>query len=58
MSRFWGSKEITARYLGQFVISTAYKGLQLIWQIVKSCFGGGFWNNKSPWNNGDGWKNQ
>ena len=58
MSRFFGKREIKTIYYGKRIISYAYQGLQLIWQIIKSCFGGGFWNNKSPWNNGDGWRNK
>jgi hypothetical protein len=58
MSKYWNGREIKQMYFGKRVISAAYKGLKLIWQIIKSCFGGGFWNNRSPWNNQDGWRNK
>ena len=57
MSRFYGGLKIIARHYGLKVISTAYKGARLIWQLLKSCFGGGFWNNKQPWDNKGGWRN-
>lgn len=34
-----------------------YKGSNLVWQAIKSCFGLGYWINNAPWINTDGWKN-
>lgn len=44
-------------YYGSKVITTVYKGLVLIWQAIKSCFGNGYWDNTKPWDNEDGWSN-
>lgn len=38
-------------------IGTIRKGLEVIWEAIKSCFGSGFWVNEKPWLNGEGWKN-
>lgn len=29
----------------------------LLWELVHSCFGSGYWRNDLPWSNTDGWKN-
>lgn len=34
-----------------------YKGLNLVWTAIRSCFGAGFWVNEKPWLNTEGWKN-
>lgn len=28
-----------------------------IWVNIRSCFGGGYWDNDQPWDNDDGWDN-
>ena len=55
---FFGRKETSLIYYGRKTVIAAYKGLRLMWQLLKSCFGGGRWNNLQPWDNKDGWKNQ
>lgn len=30
---------------------------RIVWQAVRSCFGTGYWINKKPWINEEGWKN-
>ena len=50
-------KDQTAEYFEQKTIIAVYKGLSLVWQLIKSCFGKGYWINKAPWINNDGWKN-
>ena len=57
MSKFFGEREIFARYIGEKLIIATYNGAVLIWQSIKSCFSG-FWNNMQSWNNGEGWKNK
>lgn len=54
---YLGGKEIKLAYLGKKVIIAAHLGLKLIWQLLKSCFGGGYWNNTQPWDNKGGWHN-
>ena len=50
-------KEVTLIYYGEKAVSAVYAGARLVWQAVRSCFGGGGWNNDKPWDNDDGWKN-
>ncbi len=52
-----GNKEIISIYKGSMTVSSVYKGAVLVWQNVRSCFGGGGWDNNLPWDNDDGWKN-
>lgn len=52
-----GNKELQALYYGKKQISAVYRGLHLVWQAIRSCFGSGFWINTSPWKNDEGWKN-
>ncbi len=51
------NKELTARYIGIKAIQYVYKGTQLIWSAISSCFGSGIWFNDKVWNNNDAWKN-
>lgn len=30
---------------------------RVVWELIRSCFGRGFWVNEQPWNNEDAWKN-
>lgn len=32
------------------------KGSRIIWTWIRSCYGGGFWDNAKPWLNDDYWK--
>lgn len=47
----------SAEYFGTRAIVAVYKGLQLVWEMIKSCFGKGYWINNAPWVNNDAWKN-
>ena len=49
--------EIIALYKQGKPLQATYKGVHLIWQGIRSCFGGGFWINDKPWLNDEGWKN-
>lgn len=51
-------KDITNIFKGTTPITVVYKGLKLVWEAINSCFGKGFWINKKPWSNLDGWKNK
>ena len=42
---------------GTAAIQAVYRGTQLVWQAVRSCFGRGYWINARPWLNNDSWKN-
>lgn len=52
------NKEIVALYRSGKTLQAMYKGIHLIWQGIRSCFGGGFWFNEKPWINDEIWKNK
>lgn len=33
-----------------------YKGALLLWEAVRSCFGGGFWQRAKPWLGKESWR--
>lgn len=51
-------KEITGIYSGNKIVVAVYKGADLVWQAIRSCFGAGYWIDRFPWVNTDGWRNQ
>lgn len=53
---FLGKKEISSIFLRNKSVTQIYKGAILIWEAIRSCFGAGFWKNKAPWINNEGWK--
>lgn len=53
----FGNKGVAAAYNGRRAIAAIYQGARQIWQAIRSCFAGGFWNNRFSWSNKDGWKN-
>ena len=46
-----------AEYHNSRPVTAVYKGLELVWNAIKSCFGKGYWINDKPWVNNDAWKN-
>jgi hypothetical protein len=50
-------KEIVAQYSNKKTVQIIYKGLHVIWQGIRSCFGSGAWHNEKPWLNDESWKN-
>ena len=52
-----GNKNITIGKFGKQGVQMIYYGSQIVWQALRSCFGLGYWVNKFPWSNKDGWKN-
>lgn len=55
---FKQGKEITNIFKGKVAIAAIYRGAQLVWEAINSCFGKGFWVNIKPWSNNDAWKNK
>jgi len=51
-------KDQSQEFFGGRAIQAVYKGLQLVWTAIRSCFGSGFWYNDRPWINTDAWKNE
>ena len=49
-------EQISEFYDNRAIIAV-YKGARLIWAIIKSCFGKGYWINEQPWMNNDAWIN-
>lgn len=52
-----GDRKIGGIYYGGKVITKVYHGTALVWQLIKSCFGAGYWVGTNPWLGSDGWKN-
>lgn len=57
MAIFSKDKEITSINWGEKAISSVYYGAKLVWEMILSCFGKGWWVNDKPWSNKDAWKN-
>ena len=47
---------LVARRKGAMVAQAVYKGLQLVWMAVRSCFGSGVWLGAKPWLGSETWK--
>lgn len=54
---FIDRKELESSFIGRTVVIQIYKGVKLVWEAIKSCFGAGYWKNDAPWSNTEGWKN-
>lgn len=52
-----GQNETVTIYKGSRIVAEIRKGIKLVWQAIRSCFGRGMWVNAKPYNNTDGWKN-
>ena len=50
-------KKIGLIYHAGKAIAYVYKGTQLVWAAIRSCFGSGKWINGKPWLNNENWKN-
>lgn len=57
MALYSKQKSITTIMKEGRPIAAVYKGLQLLWQYIRSCFGRGYWINDKPWSNENGWAN-
>lgn len=55
MIRF-NDKEISAAYIGSRALTSIYVGVRLVWTIISSCFGSGFWQSDKQWSRTDGWR--
>lgn len=50
-------KKIGKIFFGTKAIAYIYIGAKLIWRLINSCFGAGYWVSESGWSNEDGWNN-
>lgn len=51
-----GHKDTIAIYLGRQVVLSVYLGTQLLWSLISSCFGAGYWQSAKRWSRQDAWK--
>ena len=51
-----GGRKIEGIYYGRKIITKVYHGTSLVWQLIKSCFGAGYWVKQNPWLGSDSWK--
>lgn len=56
--RYRDEKDTIGVYHGSGVMASIYHGLRLVWELITSCFGRGYWIGEAPFVNEDGWKNQ
>lgn len=40
------------------MVETMWRNGHIIWQGIRSCFGGGLWLDDKPWLDDDAWKNE
>lgn len=52
-----GTTRIEGVYRGTKVITAVYRGARLVWELIKSCFGRGYWINEAAFVNDDMWRN-
>ena len=52
----FANKDIQNGYYGKKAIAAIYKGVHVIWQAVRSCFGSGRWIGNKPWIGKEKWK--
>ena len=45
-------------FYGNKIITKVYKGTTLVWQLIKSCFGAGYWISRNSWKGSDSWRNR
>jgi hypothetical protein len=62
MIYYRGIHEMTGRYRIEnirkmLVVKAVYRGANLVWTAIRSCFGAGYWLNSAPWLDDEGWKN-
>jgi hypothetical protein len=48
---------ISMVYYKDLALTAIYRGSVVIWEGIRSCFGGGAWLNAKAWINSDCWKN-
>lgn len=51
-----GTKDTIAIHHGRQVVLTVYLGTQLLWSLISSCFGAGYWQSAKRWSRQDAWK--
>lgn len=49
-------KPVTGIYYKNKIITAVYANARLVWQLIRSCFGSGYWIQDKPWIGTDAWK--
>ena len=57
MALYSREKSVSAIIKNNRYVGAVYRGTQLLWQYIRSCFGRGYWINEKPWSNENGWAN-
>lgn len=57
MALYSKERAVTAIIKNNRYVAAVYKGTQLLWQYIRSCFGRGYWINEKPWSRDNGWAN-
>lgn len=53
---FKNEKSVIAIYRGRKALAFIYRGVRLVWQAIRSCYGRGVWTEEKPWIDTDLWK--
>lgn len=51
-----GANEAGGIYIGRKAVTAAYRGARMVWELVSSCFGAGYWRGEQRWKGSDGWR--
>jgi hypothetical protein len=54
---YWKGKKTVGVFYKKAKVNAIYRYGLIVWNAINSCFGLGYWINKQPWNNKDGWLN-
>ena len=49
-------KEVIGLSKGTVSLSELRRGIVIVWQAVRSCFGSGIWVSQKPWLGSEKWK--
>ena len=49
-------KEVVGLCKGRVSLSELRRGIVIVWQAVRSCFGSGVWRPDKPWIGSEKWK--
>lgn len=55
--KYYKGKKVGWIYYQSKVVAYIYHLGKLVYQSVRSCFGGGKWDNTKPWVNEEAWNN-
>lgn len=56
MIKIYDKEVANVTAFGKVISKIVYKG-KIVWELIRSCFGSGYWINNRSWINSDAWKN-